>query len=827
MRKIHQKQILEILGSLREAQKAGLFADCQDGALSIGEFIESIMGEGTQTVALLEEYCEVVYKASIGEASDKALERQLIKVENSVKNELKPTKIEVAFISYKASMSDCLESIYLAAKEDPDCDAYWIPIPYYDKNTDGSFGTMHFEGAESYSDKFDCIDWKKYDIEERRPDVIFVFNPYDDWNLVTCIHPDFFCERLRDFTDMLVYVPYFVTIVNTIAKIYCDVPGCYYAHKVIMQSDAIRDSYAKNLEEYFQTSNEKPNDKLITLGNPKYDKVAGAQRGSYTLPDEWSRLINDRKIVLFNTTVTGLLQGGQMYINKIRDVLKIFRSRDDVILWWRPHPLVGQTLRSMRPSLAVKYTDIVEEYKQEAYGIFDETPDLHRSIAWCDAYYGSSSSVVTLFGDTGKPIMIINLKCLTSGEHRLAPSFLYKEKNNLWVTPEGINALLKASEEDLEFKYIGEFPDELRPIWIFLDLYEQPVEHKGTFYFPHRYRNEVIIYDKNSASFDKITLKPYDTYSNESRSFTSGCVVGDDIFFPSVQYPAIVKLNTVSKEISYYSDWIEKLGNLITDNEKMFFSGAIAVDNSIYLAACCANAVVELNLKTLKSTVYEVGNESNRFGGICYDGEYFWLSPRHSTPVVKWSPDKGVVKVFPGLVNEGEINGIMPVVYSSGYVWLLPGVINNAYKIDVKTDATSIVQELSATVQNSSEPVAMRVFRYNQIQVVDEKIIAYNYQSDCIVEYNCNTGEYREKRITISVDATDSLDTLVAKFLSSAKNKSQRQIYRETGLITLSKFADAIVSSDDKSNEVHQDVITSGDTAGKRIYKYVKQAILS
>jgi hypothetical protein len=48
-----------------------------------------------------------------------------------VKTELKPNQIEVAFLSYKASMSDCIETIYLAAKADPMCDAYWIPIPYY------------------------------------------------------------------------------------------------------------------------------------------------------------------------------------------------------------------------------------------------------------------------------------------------------------------------------------------------------------------------------------------------------------------------------------------------------------------------------------------------------------------------------------------------------------------------------------------------------------------------------------------------------------------------------------------------------------------------
>ena len=70
--------------------------------------------------------------------SYKALQKSLNPIKNSVKNEIK-VQIEAVFLPYKASMWDSLESIWQAADEDPDCDAYVIPIPYYDKNPDGSF----------------------------------------------------------------------------------------------------------------------------------------------------------------------------------------------------------------------------------------------------------------------------------------------------------------------------------------------------------------------------------------------------------------------------------------------------------------------------------------------------------------------------------------------------------------------------------------------------------------------------------------------------------------------------------------------------------------
>jgi len=42
MRKQQQKQILELLKTIEEAQEAGLYTDCQDCAIVVGEFIENI-----------------------------------------------------------------------------------------------------------------------------------------------------------------------------------------------------------------------------------------------------------------------------------------------------------------------------------------------------------------------------------------------------------------------------------------------------------------------------------------------------------------------------------------------------------------------------------------------------------------------------------------------------------------------------------------------------------------------------------------------------------------------------------------------------------------
>ena len=97
----------------------------------------------------------------------------------------------VLFLPYKYSMWDSLESIFEAAKEDENCEAYVMPIPYYDKDQDRNLTEMHDESG-LYPDDIEIISWQDNQIDEIDPDVIFIHNPYDGNNLLTSIHPEYY-----------------------------------------------------------------------------------------------------------------------------------------------------------------------------------------------------------------------------------------------------------------------------------------------------------------------------------------------------------------------------------------------------------------------------------------------------------------------------------------------------------------------------------------------------------------------------------------------------------------------------------------------------------
>jgi len=347
----------------------------------------------------------------------------------------------MVFVSYKASMSDSLESVYLAAKADPVCEAIWLPVPYYTRNPDGSLGEMHFEGADCYGDDIKVTDWQAYDIEAQRPDVIFTFAPFDDFNLVTCIHPTYFCKNLYKFTNMLIYIPYFLAG-NGIQEANM-APGCVFAHRVIVQSEKTRASYINLYKEIFHSVGDsfgKPEDKFVAIGSPKFDKTINSRREDFQLPDQWRDLIGKKKVVLYNSSLAAILEGDARYLLKVLHVLETFRKRDDVVLWWRPHPLAQATYGSIRPQLLDKYEQIVALYKAEGFGVFDDTTDLHRAIAWTDAYYGDVSSLIELYQAAGKPVMIADVGVVTEGESWVADASAvesahdmpYLHENDMW-----------------------------------------------------------------------------------------------------------------------------------------------------------------------------------------------------------------------------------------------------------------------------------------------------------------------------------------------------------------------------------------------------------
>ncbi len=196
-----------------------LLATGQELAITLGGKIEarecdSADDAGSEIVHTLEEYCETLYQLSVSGGDrqrcrklGKLMNKQLLSARQGIQYRLPDDKREIAFFPYKASMWDSLESFWLEAREREDCEAYVVPIPYYDKNPDGSIRQWHYEGNE-YPDYVPITPWEQYDLEIRKPDEAYIHNPYDEFNLVTSVHPNFYLSELKKHVGKLIYTQY-------------------------------------------------------------------------------------------------------------------------------------------------------------------------------------------------------------------------------------------------------------------------------------------------------------------------------------------------------------------------------------------------------------------------------------------------------------------------------------------------------------------------------------------------------------------------------------------------------------------------------------------
>lgn len=413
-----------------------MLVNCQEQAISLGTLLEEKEGDGFTTVGLLESYCEEIYsvyqvladeiavKQTLSvtmsvEQMKETLDKRLKQIDDSIQNDIKKRK-EIVFLPYKASAWMSFESVWRAAMDEPDCDVYVVPIPYYDKKGDNTYGDMHYEG-DKYPSYVPITHYDNYSFEEHHPDIIFIHNPYDDCNYTTTVHPFFYASNLKKYTDELVYTPYFLLEeinpddAHAAAHFcrYITVPGVVHADKVIVQSEQMKRTYIEALTAWAGEGTRNVwEEKILGIGSPIQDNETLLSRDDMEIPEDWRKKIihsdgDYKKIVLYNTSVSALLEHKGAMLEKMQEVFQVFyENREDITLLWRPHPLIRTTLETTEPVLWREYCEIVEQYKKQDWGIYDDSAELDRAVELCDAYYGDKSSIAQMCSKAGKPVMI-------------------------------------------------------------------------------------------------------------------------------------------------------------------------------------------------------------------------------------------------------------------------------------------------------------------------------------------------------------------------------------------------------------------------------------
>lgn len=397
-----QERIL-FLESIEDENLMDFLQALQEKVIEIGNSIEMQVAECEQIIETLTNLAERIYELSLDGNYKKygmlQSAKELCCLAEMQAKERIPDTYEILFMPYKVSMWDCMETIYEAATKDDDCHVTVMPVPYYSVNEDRTDVEITYEG-KLFSQNIAITDYRNYSIASMLPDVIFIHNPYDGCNRVTQLPEQYFSKELRRYTDKLIYIPYKVCR-GKVKDIYCMLPGVRNAWRVFVQSESVRENYVKYNEP----------ERIVVTGSPKIDKIIQNMNYPPEVPAEWMEALQGRKVFLLNTHLNSIMNQAEAFLLRLEMLMDVFDGRGDIALLWRPHPLSIETAKAMNPDILQSYLGIVERFKAFKNGVYDESSSPHMAIALSDAYIGDgSSSLLTMFGMTGRPIYVWNRK---------------------------------------------------------------------------------------------------------------------------------------------------------------------------------------------------------------------------------------------------------------------------------------------------------------------------------------------------------------------------------------------------------------------------------
>lgn len=655
MSKVRKSVLISIVQELANANEsvisgkefaADRFPELQQNAIEIGEYIENTYTDCdiSPVIGALEEYCECLFQLSQVYGVDKKttdnITKKIRKLLNNLKNDIEyklpKDKPLVVFFPYKAAMWDSLESIYLAAKADDRVEAIVVPIPYYDRNPDGSFGTMHYEGMD-LPEGIEIIDWESYDLAAEKPDIAYIHNPYDDCNHVTSVYPKFYSYNLKKDVETLVYCPYYATG-GTLGENWGKMPCYPHVDYILVQVPYMVDMIDGSI----------PREKIMTFGSPKFDRVINMCKNPPEPPAEWAPMMAGKKVYFYNTSINGALENTVVFLKKMEYVFNTFIDNPQACLIWRPHPLLESTFASMRPELKEVFDNLKRLFVERGIGILDTNPDIEYTISLCDAYVGDAgTSVISLFGMAAKPVFIFNnrineLPNDESWKKLFMPLWSYEYNKNDNYTL--LYNRLYVADETMNYKLLATLNEEYRGGWIY----------SGVHKINDKYYAVGANYPIVTEVFSDGSIRNYELENPRGMAdlnFYNSASYRNYIFMIPYRYPALVRFDVETKEILY----LPGVQNYCTGKNSMGedLLGAVAVFAStgkLYIGSAIDNHCVVLDMNSMEADVIEIPIEDCNGSAVFHwedkDSSVLWIMPQRGSIVHRWNTQTGEVQQY-------------------------------------------------------------------------------------------------------------------------------------------------------------------------------------
>ncbi len=391
----------------------------QELAIDMGNLIEQVKGENIEPIKCINDYCENLYHLYLmftekNEENDNILEM----INESFSSVCKSVNLllarkEVVFLPFKASAWKSFEDIYNACVSDNEMDVCVVPIPYYFKEYDGTLSDEQYD-LRSYPDNLNVIGYKDYSLEFHHPDIIFIQNPYDEFNSSTSIHPQFYSSIIKNYTDKLVYVPWFNS--SKIEKdsdsrsyknmdYYVTMPGVVNSDYTLVRTETEKEAYILKLKEWSQ---EDIWQEKVCMNNGETLSKLGITK-DFQEENELKTEIKRKKSLLYYIGAGQTFQNASIFINKFKTNMGIFEGNlENISVVLVLDCMLEKSVKEYNPNLWSELESEINRIKGiNGIQVLLDNENKEKLIE-CDAYYGDASFLTCEYSETGKPVMIQN-----------------------------------------------------------------------------------------------------------------------------------------------------------------------------------------------------------------------------------------------------------------------------------------------------------------------------------------------------------------------------------------------------------------------------------
>ncbi len=715
--------------------------ESQDAVISVGTGLEKSVDNPMEIISKMESLCEAFYMLSINMENREVYGSQIKELLTEIIEKVSdlPVSYQIVFFPYKAEMWDSLESIWLACKDNPSMDCKVVPIPYYNFDAEQNQWKFHYE-LERFPEYVPVVHYADYDLSEHA-DVAFIHNPYDEYNHVTHVHSDYYSYNLKKYVNKLFYVPYYVTS-GFIADNHKSLSVYEHADYIVVQSEAFKEGLKETGYAH----------KALVMGSPKLDRVIRMNGNPDCVPEDWKSILEGKKSLMLNTSLSQFLRDGEIYLQKIAQVIDVVKSREDVVLIWRPHPLLRSTIESMRPELLSMYENLQNVFLGAGVGVIDTTPDVVNTVAIADGYIGEvSSSVVNLFEAAGKPIFILNNYITEAFEEEKKRDVLLfscnKVGDDYYCTVGETSDLLVVKDNKWEEATVmAQLPNV--PRWKPAATYNAVVDNR--LYLGPCFSEEFFEFDINKNQTRQIS----DMQVNKILNYQGAITYQNKLFYIPNVTGCIMEYDIVNDTWKEYYRPILEMQRGVTERKFEDVASYCVVGQYIWMMNLYSNRVICFDMETAEYKCYEIGDKQFRYSAIAVAKEKLYVSEACTGEIHVWNYlSNELVDIFRMPEGHSVHVNILGRQIACSKLWLvnnhlyaIPNTSNMLVRIDLVTrDVSTVAKEFwedALAPVNYYHPQENMVASFSQM--VDKRTLLVQKRCDAsLLEIDTCTGEYR------------------------------------------------------------------------------------